>query len=351
MSDSASFFSRRDVPLVASPEQLWSALVSGATAVAQGAPHARRGDWKLFQGTSMLPEVEAFLPRPEDSGLASFIDRIDARIGDSGEWCLVVNSVQSFDARVFAEVRNWARELGLLLGTDQIRDGQFLDCFVVLGKYRDGPTSVHKDSADTWMQVLCGTKEMLLWDFDALAHLAENGGPDLVRSHHNLRSAPSVFPAPSAVLRGDAGSTLSWRHPYWHAARSDGRPGFSFHCALHHGGDKMSGDHSLVRRATAGGFRVVPPLSTAVGVAGPVVLRDPSLLEVIDDPRGGPYLLVVAAGHVCRVRESRPIRAAADLIIASAGDPLEPSSVRDPEVRAALEVIVTFLRNAHAVHP
>jgi hypothetical protein len=103
------------------------------------------------------------------------------------------------------------------------------DCHIIVGRYDEAPTRIHKDTAGVFTFVVQGTKRFYLWPFERFSELA---GPNAMYGQINLRHLNyHEYLDDAILLEGKAGDAFYWPASYWHCGESDGASHVTLHVA------------------------------------------------------------------------------------------------------------------------
>jgi hypothetical protein len=213
---------------------------------------------------------------PKDQDLGAYVNRV-AGSPPQRELCLAQFNAQLYHPALWQRCRRLLRGLyryiGLPAGT--------VDTDVFFGRYRQTPRGIHTDSADTFMYVVHGTKQIVVWPreyfLDPERRVHASGSPDILTL---VGVSPLPYLEDGIVLEGQPGDLLYWPSTYWHVGIHNldalGPGGYS--AALNMGifavrpTDWMAGGlvHSVLGQLLAGtlGTKTYPVDSRAQASAG-----------------------------------------------------------------------------------
>jgi hypothetical protein len=324
---------------------------------------------------NMFDPVRASLgPTPGDQTVDAYVRGTLARLGAETISYYVPNGQRHAPA-LWARCRALVAELLAQVG----QPANKVDVDFFWGLYPATPSGIHKDSASL-KYVIQGTKRMLVWPYATFEHLPEVRAkqPRYLTNHFLEDRAPlAAHRASATVLDARAGQLMYWPSDHWHIGEGQGQVvatmtialyladdplkvferammGFfprergDFTCLTVHppptplgqgpaperraaaarllsrferalGDELRAVEREHVRRASGGGFDVVPPLREEVALEGCVLEGDAEFPLLVDE--GPDDVAICVNGHVL-LRGPLDDAARALLVALRAGTPV-----------------------------
>ena len=151
----------------------------------------------------LVADVEDYLPEEGDESVIGYLERIEAKV-EGRPFELFASKLQAYDFDLWMGMRHFVRSLFRLVGIP-------LGCVnvgVFMGNHKKTSFGVHKDNADTFLFIVEGDKELLLW-------------PDSMRERIPAESTKyDEFRDEAIVLEAEPGDVIYFPHTYWHVGES-----------------------------------------------------------------------------------------------------------------------------------
>jgi hypothetical protein len=171
---------------------------------------------RFFDGPSLVDDPFACLPREADGSLEGYVTRAAATLCSDGQFGLFVSKVSELSALHWRRARTFFRPLFAKVG----HPGGPTTMQIFLSKYGHTPFGVHKDDSSIFHTVVRGPKRMLVWPYEAFAHLVADGSDMRYEGYVLEELAVDEVRSSAMVLEGQTGDILYWPSTYWHVAEA-----------------------------------------------------------------------------------------------------------------------------------
>lgn len=174
--------------------------------------------FRFFDGTRAVDDPFRCLPRATDGSFDGYAARAARELCETGEFCLVVNKVCELSPILWERARRFLvpifAHVGFVPGPSNTQ--------LFLSNCRYTPFGVHKDFASVFSTVVRGPKRMLVWPYEALAHLLDDPDADLRTEGEELDELdPQSVRDDATLLHGETGDLLYWPATHWHVGAAD----------------------------------------------------------------------------------------------------------------------------------
>jgi hypothetical protein len=183
-----------------------------------GLPPARWGNLaRLYRGSELVADVEAFLPTASDASWDSYLRRLSDQT-ESPDWGLCLTDPQLSSAKIFRRLLTFLdslyRNIGMPCG------GCSPDLFMM--NHKVSFFRLHKDAQDVFTFIISGWRRFLLWPFDIFSTVAGMEAHQSREPHRLVDVDHEAYRSQATVLEGTAGDLLYWPAEWWHVGESNG---------------------------------------------------------------------------------------------------------------------------------
>lgn len=176
------------------------------------------GVW--LDGRAAIWDYPRWLASASDHSVDTYVSRVLAQ-ADASSFCYSQFNVQVYNSSIWEWATKFSKSYCDKVGWPR---GE-VDVDMFLGQYPRTPRGIHRDSADTLMFILKGTKRLLFWPADRFNdHIMKTGLP-------GVESLPGVssedYLEDAIVLEGGEGDAFFWPSDYWHVSEAADQPSSS----------------------------------------------------------------------------------------------------------------------------